>query len=305
MTNTHATNLPTHATLEVAIDSERLRHWEELSLTRAHLDRLRGRRTHDTAELRRLEEVSETFNELRDNLGTSEALGEFFRSASSYVDSLDRLAFINTVETLAGLRPRNGQRNGLTPLAQPGWVDPEDPIRKRRLLADLELPLLRLVSMRRGYGFAAAVALAEASASTGELADVTATSFNRRTWEIDLYGHDHRIERTLAVPAWAHDLLGEILDAATDRQRPLLYGGFSEDKSGIRAAIAMNATNVFRDAGLGPDRAASFDSIRHTIARRIHDSAGTDATVEFLGDRNYERVLTKIGLRPTPARRQR
>lgn len=105
----------------------------------------------------------------------AEALGRFVADADEHWGTLDRLAVIHTTEVGEGRSRPKGRSGGLTPITWPGWVDPANPHRARRILSDVESGLLRPCALGHSPRHTAIIALGERGASVGELPDICAT----------------------------------------------------------------------------------------------------------------------------------
>lgn len=231
----------------------------------------------------------------------------FFLAAESYEDALDRLAVMHTAEVLAGRRRRSGQPKhlGLDPAPFPGWVNPGDRHRLKRILRPLELALIRLASLKRSPQHTAVAAFGEAGAVSGELPLITAKLLEFPPGTILLPGGVDGLHlRAATIPQWSAHFV-ETMVALRPNAPVLVYGGRSTDPRVVLAATGMAATTLLRDAGLGGDKSASYYSLRYTIGRQILESAGTDAAVEFLGEGNYDLVRQKLGLTPADPPRRR
>jgi hypothetical protein len=294
----------------LVFDDNRVAHWGDLELSEVAVARLRARRTHDEPTIAVLVGLATEICETRNESGPLAALTAFFGAATCYEDALDRLAAMHTIEFLEQRQPLNGQQQGLRPAAFPGWVNPVDPHRVKRVLRPLELSLLRLVALSHKLQQVAIIAFGEAGAAVGELPQIPVSTINQGSYEVILPGGvDGLAERIAALPHWAGqhvETLATHLAAGLDADSTLLvYGGASQDPSKIQSAIAMNATNLFRRIGLGGDASVSFGSLRNTAARNVYTVAGTDAAVEFLGVSSYDLCRQHIGLTRTPQRRER
>ena len=294
----------------LVFDDNRVAHWGDLELSEVAVARLRARRTHDEPTIAVLVGLATEICETRDESGPLAALTAFFDAATCYEDALDRLAAMHTIEFLEQRQPLNGQQQGLRPAVFPGWVNPVDPHRVKRVLRPLELSLLRLVALSHKLQQVAIIAFGEAGAAVGELPQIPVSTINQGSYEVILPGGvDGLAERIAALPHWAGkhvESLATHLATGLDADSTLLvYGGASQDPSKIQSAIAMNATNLFRRIGLGGDASVSFGSLRNTAARNVYTVAGTDAAVEFLGVSSYDLCRQHIGLTRTPQRRER
>ncbi len=305
---THMTNeaAPTHRDRLIEIHPERAHQWRDLSLGTAGIDRLRHLRTHDEATLAQLEMLAVELAERLDTAPVAEALQGFVADAEDHRDALDRLAVIHTIEVVEGRSRPKGQRTGLLPITWPGWVDPEDPHRVKRILTDLELGLVRLCALERSAQHAATIALGECGALAGELPHIVASLVETNTHTVLLPGGVDGLDpRQAVLPSWGADVVLHRATVYAGTDQPLLYGGRSTELAKIQSSISMNAKKVFRLAGLGGDTSVSFGSLRHTAARKVLDVSGTDAAVEFLGESNYEAVRTKLAMRKAAPQRRR
>lgn len=287
------------------LGAERVQQWHDVALTDAATARLRELDTHGDAELATFEQLGlELFASISEH-GPLQGLQAFFHAAVGYGDALDRFATVHTIEQLEGLRPSRGQRKGVRPMPFPGWKNPVDVDRHKRLLRPLEMALVRLVALDRSRQHTAVVAFGEAGAVTGELVQITAGLVDSDKHEILLPGGvDGLDERCATIPHWAAPAVGVLVEARPNA-KVLLYSGMSDDPAKVQAALGMAATNVFRDAGLAGDPGVSFYSLRYTSARSILDACGTDAAVEFLGESNYSLVREKLGMAPARPQRAR
>lgn len=298
--------VPTHRDCLIEIDSERALQWRDLQLSTASIEQLRTLRTHDEADLATLELLAVELSERLDSAGVVDALQGFVADAEDYRSALERLAAIHTIEVLEGRARRKGQRQGLVPIPWPGWVDPDDPHRVKRRLTDLELGLVRLCSLQQSAQHASTIVCGECSATAGELPAITSESIDTDRLEVLLPGGvDDLTSRVAAIPAWGRDALVRRAEVYRGTGQRLLYGGGSTDLAKIQSSISMNAKTVFNRAGIGGDPAVSFGSLRHTIARQILDTAGTDKAVAFLGESNYELVRIKLGVKKAAPQRRR
>jgi hypothetical protein len=303
MTNEAAT---THRDRLIEIHAERAHQWRDLSLGTAGIDRLRHLRTHDEATLAQLEMLAVELAERLDTAHVADALQAFVADAEDHRQALDRLAVIHTIEVVEGRARTKGQNKGLVPITWPGWIDPLDPHRVKRILTDLESGLVRLRALGQSAQHAATIALGECSASAGELPQIFAELIDMNTLSVLLPGGVDGLEaRQVPLPPWGTEAVVHRATVFAGTDQRLLYGGRSTDLAKIQSSISMNAKNVFRLAGLGGDASVSFASLRHTAGRKVLDVSGTDAAVEFLGEANYELVRTKLAMKKAAPQRRR
>lgn len=301
-----STTALTHRDRLIDIDPERAYHWRDLALGTAGLDLLRGLGTHDDTTLTQLELLAVELADRLTAAHVTDALQSFVADAETHREALDRLAVIHTIEIVEGRARTKGQRSGLAPISWPGWVDPDDPHRRKRILTDLESGLVRLCATFRSAQHAATVALGECGASAGELPRISSDLIDQNRQSVLLPGGVDGLElRHAPLPPWAAQAVIRRAEIYAGSSHPILYGGRSTDLAKIQSSIAMNAKQVFRRAGLGGDHSVSFASLRHTAGRNVLDVSGTDAAVAFLGESNYELVRTKLAMKTAPPQRRR
>lgn len=306
---THMTNGSDASHRERLIDvhPDRAIEWRDLSLGTAGIERLRRLRTHDDTTLDQLEVLAVELAERLDGANVAVALQQFVADADDHRSALDRLAALHTIELLEGRWRRKGQRKGgLVAIKWPGWVDLDDPHRIKRILTDLELGLVRLLSLNRSSLHVATIAAGDCGALAGELPHIYPSLVDVNTHIVLLPGGVDGLEpRQAPLPPWASDTVVHLANAYKDTDQRILYGGQSTEPAKIQSSISMNAKKIFDLAGLGGDAAVSFGSLRHTTGRKILDTCGTDAAVAYLGESNYDLVRTKLALKPAAPQRRR
>ena len=310
LTPTQHVSSPVHFEFEVS--AERAGVWADLQLSNASVERLEHLGTHDDTTLLRIVELEAELRCRIESDGPAGGLRCFVATAADFADAADRHSVINLVELVEGRRRGSGQRTNLPPLAWPGWIDPADPHRCKRVLTDIEHAGLRYTATRMRAGSKILVALGEASATIDEATAVTPLCIDLHRFEAALPGGERFDARTGSIPLWARDTVKQVVEACwamSDRilEKRLVYSGKKDDQRDAQKAVSMAARKVFMTAGLGgPNSAVSFESLRNTTGRRMADAGcSTDDVAAFLGLRSLDQTRTRIGLNPAPPPRDR
>lgn len=160
-------------------------------------------------------------------------------------------------------------------LARPLWTLPTG--RRARPLTRPEQALCRVAVQRwdtRSDVTPAQYALAEASATTGELAKlpITAVTVTAQV-QVALPGGRDQHPRTVTLDDWQSRIIRTRLSVLTGRDRtlPFVYDGTEPGTAKAQASASGNLARVLRVAGLGDDPTLTPTSIRNTCARRLHD----------------------------------
>ena len=261
----------------------------------AAIDRLGP--THDLADRHALVEAVAALGAAPLRVPRALRLDRFLTRGASFNDRAQDFA---AVATLVHLGVLDGE------VVPPGWSPPSQPT--KRLLAPLELALLRLVSLRSDVA-AGQVALLEAGVSSAELAEVTAAQV---CWEVtglaavELAGTARLAARRVTLPVWAWAPMQRLV--IDDRDGALLYRGRSSDPSARQAAVLMGVHKTITAAGLGADARLAPESIRATVARRHYDAAPAGqqvaAAAAMLGIDQPERIAARIGVALDTSTRQ-
>ena len=174
-------------------------------------------------------------------------------------------------------------------------LPPRSPLRTRPLTGD-EMALCRasaawsLTATRR----AAAVALAEATARSGEAALVIADDVDLALARVWLHGGRNTLPRWGLLSEWGALQLGRRLEALGSSDSPLLYRGTGDaDTAQVSACIAL--TDVLRRAGLADEPDVRPASIVGWAGRQILDETGRiDEVARRLGMRSLDRTARFI-----------
>lgn len=303
---------PTPFTFEVS--DQRAEMWADLQMSTASLERLESLGTHDDSALCRVVELD---GELRSHIterGSAEGLQSFLAEARDFTEALDRYSIINLIELISGSRRDAGERNRLPIIAWPGWTDPEDPHRCKRILTDIEMATVRYAALHKSVCHVTLVATGEGGGTIDETAALTIDHFDHDRFEIMLMGGSRTKSRTASIPSWARPGVRKLLEgtaaAIADAHGkidgsalPILYGGKKTELRDIQKAVSMTSRNLFNAAGIGGSSSTvSFESLRRTAARRLYDAnAGIEQVAAFLGERSYDTAMIKIGVAPAPA----
>jgi len=292
----------------IEISPDRAAAWEDLQMATASFERLERLGTHDEATLCRVIDLE---GELRGRIASSgdaaDGLRSFVAAASDFRDALDRYSVINLAEMVESRRRTTGGRNNLPKMVWPGWIDPEDPHRDKRVLTDVEYATVRYGALFSTNRNAALVGIGEAGATIDEATDITALHFDTVRFEVALGGRGGHGARTGSVPYWAHEsvlALVESYRAAGEEflEDRVLYAGTKIECRDVQKAVSMASLKVFESAGLGGKTSqVSYESLRRTTGRRMHDAGSpTEQVAQFLGETSLDRTRSKIGLIPAP-----
>jgi site-specific recombinase XerD len=165
-----------------------------------------------------------------------------------------------------------------------------------RPLTDAEVDRCRQVAARSLFDNRgpAAFALAEAGATTGEIARVRVrdVDFERRVVRL---GAGERT-RTNDLAAWGAEALEERVRAVAgfeDRERLLLVGEGTTEKSAT-TSVGQELQDILAAAGLRCDPDVQPRSIRAWAGRRVLEARGIEAAANFLGERSLDRTARAV-----------
>ncbi len=184
-------------------------------------------------------------------------------------------------------------------LARPPWTLPAG--QRGRPLTRTEQALCRVAVQRwdtRSDVTPAQYALAEASATTGELAKlpIDAVTVTGQV-QVALLGGRDQLPRTVALDDWQSRFILARLTvlAGRDRTLPFVYDGTDPGTAKAQASASGNLARVLRVAGLGDDPTLTPTSIRNTCARRLHDD-GTrlEDIAAATGAKSLDRLWTLL-----------
>ncbi len=296
-------------TYTIDVSPERAAAWEDLQVSAASFERLERLGTHDEATLCRVIDLE---HELRERIVASDSavdgIQSFLCAASGFRDALDRYSVINLGELVENRRRRNGGRHALAKMKWPGWVDPDDPHRDKRILTDIESATVRYAALSSTNRNAALIGIGEAGATIDEATDITTLHLDTVRFTVSLGGNGRHVARTGSLPFWTHDSVIALVEPyrkVGDQflERRALYAGTKPELRDIQKAVSMAALKVFETAGIGGRTSqVSFESVRRTTARRMHNAGNSiEQVAEFLGEKSLDRTRSKIGLVPEPA----
>lgn len=281
--------------------------WAEDGLPTSIEQRLLAAGTHAADVATAVAQVADELTGLMERHHPVAAVDRFLSGVDSWEDRCDRWATLRTLERLSQLP--------VAAPAWPGWVPP-DPHARRRPLTAIEMALVRHCSMVR-TGRAAVVGALDSGAASGELTAINRTAVilgangtptglraagTRRDTKS---GYPEAAPRTLDLPAWCRPTYTRLLAGPTG-DRPLAYGGRSDDQQKIQSCLLMDVGAALKDAGLAGDPTVKPLSIRNTYGRAVHDAGGgIEGAAAALGHDDLMSVAREIGIRPhKPARKR-
>lgn len=248
--------------------------------------------THTPTDRHQLHDTVQVLAAHPPRIGQEAAVDRLLARGHSFADRARDFAAAATLAHLGVLH---------VPVTWPGWAPP--PGRAKRLLAPLELALLRLVASAHDTT-AVQVALLEAGASSGELAEITASQISYTPTglpQVTLPGTRRLAPRTIQMAVWSWTHIRTLLE--THPAGPLVYRGRSDNPQARQAAVLMSVSKAIDLAGWGADSTVTPDAIRNSAARLRHDAAPTGSGLKLaadsLGITDLHRVAERIGIDPT------
>jgi len=296
-----------HTNNELNIDlTIRWQTWGEEGLPADFERRLQLIGTFSMEALARLVELSGELERNLERRAPRGAVDHFMAASIDWVDYLDRMATVRTLEYLG--QPR------MKPVSWLRRTSP-DAHSRRRILTGIEDGLVCFSSLSswRRTGPVGALDSGMASgelgllSTSGVLRDDSGTVTHLQgagTMRATTCGYPAAVPRTMQIARWAQSSFTELVSHAQPDEL-LLYGGTSEEPTKIQSLILMNVGKALATAGLAGDPTVTPLSIRNTAARRIHDSSGLEAASAFLGHKDFDSVAREIGIRPHLAKRSR
>lgn len=189
-------------------------------------------------------------------------------------------------------------------LPRPPWTIPT--AARGRPLTALEQSLCRLAINRWDSRNSAVApgqyALAEASASTGELVRLPIDSVAvAGLATVQLPGGRDQLPRQVILDHWGTPVILRRLEALpmADTTRPLLYEGAAPGTNKAQASASGNLSRVLRVAGLGDDPTLNPTSVRNACAARLFEAGGRlEDIAAAMGAKSLDRVWRLV---TTPA----
>lgn len=180
-------------------------------------------------------------------------------------------------------------------LPRPKWTLPSG--QRGRPMTRLEQAICRVTVDRwptPGHVTAAQYALAEVSATSGELAAlaVNAVALGTKA-RVQLDGGRDQNERMALLDPWGTQVLLRRMTTlgAGDPKRPFVYNGDAPASAKAQASASGNLARVLHFAGLGEDRTLNPTSIRNTLAvRRYEEGDDIETVARSIGARSLDKV---------------
>lgn len=166
-----------------------------------------------------------------------------------------------------------------------------------RALTDEEMALCRLasVSSLEETRSPAAWALAEATARTSELSEITAADVDLEGGRVWLQGGTFVEPRWGTLSSWGRGWVDRRMQAVPDDCRPLTYDGNGSAQSRQAAACLTISSTVAR-AGLADDPGVRPLSVTAWAGRQLLDDSGRiEVVAHGLGMRSLDRAARLIG----------
>jgi hypothetical protein len=162
-------------------------------------------------------------------------------------------------------------------------------------LADDEVDLVRLASRVTvaESRLPAIVALAEASATTTEIAAITAADVDLDAGTVQLPGSRLTRHRVAPLTDWGRIQIRRRVDTVGDRR--LTYDGHGDGSAGQRS-VSVGLGRLLNAAGLGSEPDVGLGSIRAATGRRVFaDTGRIEAAANTLGCRSLDIAARLIG----------
>lgn len=274
------------ATAPEEVTEDRWQDWGTNGLPHLPGRRLAARGTHTPTAAARLDTLSGALQDHLDVWPAGDAVQRFVTDADTVDERRDRQAVVGTLEVLSSL-----------PISPISWPPVGGASGGPRLLTALELGLLRLRARQRSAR-ALVIAQLEAGAAPAEFPTLTSDRFvvtDDGRIGIDLVGYGTTLPRRGWLPAWSLPLAAEHLHRTAPGGHPL-YDGANPTPARLRSCVHRIAVTALVAAGFGTEPDVTPLSVRHTVARAIHDAHGLDPAAAFLGCRTPTTVHSILQL---------